>query len=222
MTLQERLNAFTADLIANGKIARPLVMQLREVIQEQIASGATDGALLAGEPAPTFTLRDPAGASVSSATLLARGPLVVSFYRGVWCPYCNLELRALETARPEIEARGASLIAISMQNAVNSRKSARENKLGFPILVDTGGAVAAAFGLRYRLSPHMIEVYKALGNNLDVINGENSWSLPMPARYAIGQDGVVAYAEVNADYTHRPEPTDLFPILDQLARGRVA
>ncbi len=137
-------------------------------------------------------------------------------------PYCNLELQALEAARADIEARGASLVAVSMQNAVNSRKSLRENKLGFPILVDTGGAVAAEFGLRYSLKAETIELYKALGNDLEVINGEGSWSLPMPGRYVIGQDGIIAYAEVNPDYTHRPDPSDLFPILDQLARATAA
>jgi len=194
MKLQDKLDAFSADLIASGKIPGPIVTQLMDGIKEQVASGKADLALKAGDTAPTFTLKDPDGASVSSATLLERGPLVVSFYRGVWCPYCNLELQALEEARSDIEARGASVVAISIQNAANSRKSVRENKVGFPILVDAGGAVAAEFGLRYSLKPDLIELYKTLGNDLAVINGETSWSLPMPGRYVIGQDGVVAYA----------------------------
>jgi peroxiredoxin len=222
MKLQDKIDAFTAELINSGKIPQPVVAQLMDGIKEQISSGKADGALTAGETAPTFILKDSAGAAVSSATLLARGPLVVSFYRGVWCPYCNLELQALEDARAEIEARGASLVAISMQNSAHSRKSVRENNLKFPILIDAGGTVAAEFGLRYSLSPQMIQLYKALGNDLEVFNGESSWSLPMPGRYVIGQDGIVAYAEVNPDYTRRPEPSDLFPILDQLARARAA
>jgi peroxiredoxin len=222
MKLQDKLDAFSAELIASGKIPGPIVTQLMDGIKEQVASGKADLALKAGDTAPPFTLKDPDGASVSSATLLARGPLVVSFYRGVWCPYCNLELQALEAARSDIEARGASVVAISMQNAVNSRKSVRENKLGFPILIDAGGAVAADFGLRYSLKPDLIELYKALGNDLEVINGESSWSLPIPGRYVIGQDGVIAYAEVNPDYTRRPDPSDLFSILDQLARATAA
>ncbi len=222
MKLQDRLDAFSADLIASGKIPPPLVAQLMDGIKDQVESGKADKALKAGQSAPVFTLKDSEGATVSSSKLLARGPLVISFYRGVWCPYCNLELQALETARPEIEARGASLVAISMQNAVNSRKSARENKLEFPILVDAGGVIAAEFGLRYSLTPQMIELYKRLGNDLEAINGENSWSLPMPGRYVVGQDGGVAYAEVNPDYTHRPDPSDLYPVLEQLARSNDA
>ena len=222
MKLQDKLDAFSADLIASGKIPGPIVTQLMDGIKEQVASGKADLALKAGDTAPTFTLKDPDGASVSSATLLERGPLVVSFYRGVWCPYCNLELQALEEARSDIEARGASVVAISMQNAANSRKSVRKNKVGFPILVDAGGAVAAEFGIRYSLKPDLIELYKTLGNDLALINGETSWSLPMPGRYVIGQDGVVAYAEVNPDYTNRPDPSDVLPVLDQLARAKAA
>jgi peroxiredoxin len=218
MKLQDQLDAFTADLINSGKIPAPIVAQLMESIQEQIASGKADRALKAGDRAPTFTLKDSQDISVNSAALLARGPLVVSFYRGVWCPYCNLELQALEAARVDIEARGASLIAVSMQNAANSHKSVRENGLSFPILVDAGGHVANQFGLRYILSSQMIALNKQLGTDLEAINGESSGSLPMPGRYIIGQDGIVAYAEVNPDYTHRPEPSDLFPVLDQLIR----
>jgi peroxiredoxin len=222
MKLQNKLDAFTAELINSGKIPQSLVAKLIDGIKDQVASGSADRALKAGDVAPAFTLKDAEGVSVSSAALLSHGPLVASFYRGVWCPYCNLELQALEASRAEIEARGASIVALSMQNAANSRKSLRENKLGFPILVDEGGAVAAAFGLRYTLKPEMIDLYQTLGNDLPAINGEGSWSLPMPGRYVIGQDGVIAYAEVNPDYTHRPDPSDLFPTLDQLARSKAA
>jgi peroxiredoxin len=134
---------------------------------------------------------------------------VVTFYRGVWCPYCNMDLQALEAARPEIESRGASLVALSMQNASNSRKSGRDNHLGFPILVDYKGQVADRFGLRFKLSDELVDVYKQFGNDLAQINGEPSWMLPMPARYVIDQGGAVAYAEVNPDYTKRPDPSDL-------------
>ena len=103
-----------------------------------------------GREGAEFTLKDPDSHVVSSAELLAKGPLVVSFYRGIWCPYCNLELQALQAASPEIEKRGASVIAISPQTALNSRKSQRDNKLTFPILGDKKSRIAAAFGLRFR------------------------------------------------------------------------
>ena len=222
MKLQDRLDEFTTSLMASGAIPEEVVTELMEGIADQIASGAADRAVRAGQIAPSFTLEDAERIRHDSADLLRRGPLVVSFYRGVWCPYCNLELTALEAARPAIEARGASMIAVSMQNAANSRKSARENGLGFPILVDAGGVVAAKFGLRYEVSPPVLKLYRQLGNDLRAINGEDSGTLPMPGLYLIGQDGVVAYAEVNPDYTKRPDPNDLLSVLDQMQRRRVA
>jgi peroxiredoxin len=157
-----------------------------------------------------------------SADLLARGPLVITFYRGVWCPYCNMDLQALEDAADEIRALGASLVAISPQTAPNRRKSERENALSFPILSDHGNALADKFGLRFRLPDDLIAVYKGFGNDLAVGNGEPSWTLPMPARYVIDSNGVIAYAEVNADYTKRPDPSELFPVLRRLQRGAAA
>lgn len=156
-------------------------------------------------------------AFLASADLLARGLLVISFYRGVWCPYCNLELQALEAARPAFEAAGASLVAVSPQKPANSRRSQRENKLGFPILSDPGNAVAGAFGLKFALPDYLVDLYRQLGNNLSLVNDDESWTLPMPGRFAVGQDGTVLYAEVNPDYTQRPEPEDLIPVLRMAA-----
>jgi peroxiredoxin len=116
----------------------------------------------------------------------------------------------------EIRALGASLVAISPQTAPNRRKSERENALSFPILSDHGNSVANEFGLRYRLPDDLIAVYKGFGNDLAIGNGEDSWTLPMPARYVIGADGVIAYAEVNPDYTRRPDPSELLPVLRRL------
>jgi peroxiredoxin len=133
-----------------------------------------------------------------------------------------MDLQALEDAADEIRALGASLVAISPQTAPNRRKSERENALSFPILSDHGNALADKFGLRYRLPDDLIAVYKGFGNDLAVGNGEPSWTLPMPARYVIDSNGVIAYAEVNADYTKRPDPSELFPVLRRLQRGAAA
>ncbi len=152
---------------------------------------------------------------MSSAELLRRGPLVITFYRGVWCPYCNIELKAINEVLLQIEGYGASVVAISPQTAVNSRKSVRDNKLGFPVLSDTNGEVGAAFGLRFALPDYLVDLYKALKNDLPAFNADPAWTLPMPARYVIGQDGIVLYSEVNPDYTHRPDPVDMLPVLER-------
>ena len=195
---------------------------MHKATADLIATGQADRALKAGAIAPKLELPDAHGKMVSSAGLLAKGPLVVTFYRGVWCPYCNMDLQAIEEAADEIRALGASLVAISPQTAPNRRKSERENALSFPILSDHGNAVANAFGLRFRLPDDLIAVYKGFGNDLAIGNGEDSWTLPMPARYVIGTDGVIAYAEVNPDYTRRPDPSELLPVLRRLRTAAAA
>jgi peroxiredoxin len=221
LPLQGKLDALKFEF-DNNLAPAAAVEALHRSVDELIASGAQGRALKAGDLAPEFTLPDPDGKPVSSKELLAKGPLVVTFYRGAWCPYCNFDLTALEEARSEIESRGATLVAISQQTAPNSRKSQRQNGLGFPILGDHGGEIAARFGLRWTLPDYLRVVQKALGADLTQFNGEDSWTLPMPARYVIAQDGRIAYAEVNADYTRRPEPSAIFPVLEQLAQRRVA
>jgi peroxiredoxin len=222
MSLQSKLDAFKADF-RSGKPPYNAPADVHPIMErataELIASGQAGRALKAGDRAPAFTLDDPDGQPVSSTDLLARGPLAISFYRGVWCPYCNMELQALQEALPAIRAAGAQLVAISPQSPVNSRKSQRNNGLDFPILSDSGNDVAAAFGIRFPLPPDLIELYRKLGNDLPAVNGDSRWTLPMPARYVIGQDGVIHYAEVNPDYTKRPEPSELLPFLtpDRLA-----
>jgi peroxiredoxin len=181
-----------------------------------IESGQADRALKAGDKAPEFSLTDADGNIYNSSDLLARSPLVVTFYRGVWCPYCNMDLAALEAERAEIEARGVRLVAISPQTAANSRKSQRDNKLNFPILSDKDSEVANKFGIRFSLPDDLIEVYRSFGTDLSQFNFGQDWRLPMPARYVIGRDGVIAYAEVNPDYSRRPDPSELLPVLDKL------
>lgn len=221
MSLQEKLDAFRADFLANRAPAGVPEIMARAT-QALIDSGQADRALKAGDRAPAFNLPDPDGRPVVAGDLLAKGPLVVTFYRGVWCPYCNIDLKEIEATAPAIRALGAELVAISPQTAVNSRKAQRSNALSFPILSDHGNAVANAFGLRFRLPDELIAVYKGFGNDLAVTNGEPSWTLPMPARYVIGRDGVIAYAEVNPDYTRRPEPGDLLPVLERLKQSSAA
>jgi peroxiredoxin len=221
VTLQAKLDAFKDDFEA-GKppysVPRSVIDVMHRATAELKASGAAERALKLGDKAPAFTLKDPDGKDVSSATLLAAGPLVVSFYRGVWCPYCNMELQALQAALPEFERLGAKLVAISPQTQVNSRKSLRQNDLGFPILSDTHNDVAAAFGLKFAMPDYLVDLYKSLKNDLPGFNGDGSWTLPMPARYVIGPGGTILYAEVNPDYTRRPEPEDMLPALRQAAR----
>jgi peroxiredoxin len=226
MTLPERLAAFRANFEAGGPPYKaPAWVQepMHRATAELIASGAADRARKAGDRAPEFTLEDADGHQVSSRDLLAKRPLVVTFYRGVWCPYCNIDLQALQEALPAISEHGAQLLAISPQTQSNSRKSRRDNNVTFPILSDPGNEVAARFGLRFTLPDYLIELYRdTFKNDLSRVNGDSSWTLPMPARYVIDASGLIAYAEVSPDYTQRPDPQELLPVLSALKNPRAA
>ncbi|MRX08899.1 redoxin domain-containing protein [Pseudoduganella sp. FT25W] len=225
MTLKAKLDAFKADFEA-GKppynVPYSVIETMHRATAELRASGLADGALKVGDRAPAFTLSDADGNPVSSAELLKQGPLVVSFYRGVWCPYCNLDLQALQAELPQMKALGANLVAISPQTASNSRKSMRQNDLSFPVLNDAGNEVAAAFGIRYQMPDYLIELYKSLKNDLPGFNGDDSWTLPLPGRFVIDTDGTILYAEVDPDYTNRPETELLLPSLTRFAVPKAA
>ncbi len=214
MSLQEKLDAFKVEFEA--KVPAAAVEAMHRATDELIATGQAELAVKAGDAAPSFSLRDQDGKAVSLSDLLAKGPVILTFYRGGWCPYCKIDLGALEADLETLRSYGASVIAISPQTAANSRKSHNELGLSFPILSDVNGAIADTYGLRFRMPDYLIDVYKGFGIDLALVNGDDSWTLPMPARFVIGQDGKVAYAEVNPDYTQRPDPSELLPTLKQL------
>lgn len=215
MTLQNQLDEFKAQF----KTMAPegAFDAFARSTQELIDSGQAERALKAGDALPDFVMTDADRNEVALKDLLAKGPVVLSFYRGVWCPYCNLELKALEAAAEEIRARGATLIAVSMQGAADSRKSQKDNGLSFPILTDKNGELAEKLGIRWTLQDYVVPVHAGFGVELPNIHGDGQWNLPMPARYVVDTTGTIAYAEVNPDYTRRPEPSDLFPVLDDMA-----
>jgi peroxiredoxin len=216
MSLQEKLSAFKAQFKSGRppfeSIPSGVHDAMERAINELRASGAAQRVPRTGH-APAFELQDADGAIVRLADLLAAGPVVLNFYRGVWCPYCNLDVQALESRSAEIRAAGATLVAITPQTAANSRKLIASHGLGFPILSDPGNAVADRYGLRYRLPSYLIDVYKQLGVDLPVINGDDSWTLPIPARFVVDRVGRIRYAEADPDYTQRPDPEDLLPVL---------
>lgn len=188
---------------------------MKRAIAELVASGKAARAIKAGDRTPPFTLKDHSGNEVSSTDLLARGPLVVTFHRGIWCPYCNSELQAINEVLPQIRTHGANVIAISPQTLANNRKSVCGNGLSFPILSDVKGEISAAFGLRYSLPGYLIDLYRHRRIDLPAFNDDPSWTLAMPARYVIGHDGIVLYSEVSPDFTCRSDPRDMFAVLEK-------
>lgn len=190
-------------------------------INELVSSGAAERAVCAGDPAPGFTLLEPNGKSLSSFELLNRGPVLIVFYRGRWCPYCSLDLRAIEAIAEELRSTGTSIVAISPQSAQESRITTELHGLSFPSLVDRGGKVARSFGLRWKVTRELRAAELECGLDLAAVNDDSSWTLTMPARYVVSPDGTIEYADVSADYTRRGDPTELFPVLNEI-RTRIA
>ncbi len=174
-------------------------------------------ALREGQKFPSFSLPSASGAVVRSADLLSHGPLIVSFYRGGWCPACNLELNALQLALPEIRARGGALVAVSPETPEQTSKTMKRFSLGFYLLSDRQNVLAREVGLVYRLPEAMQVEFEKANILLPVFNGDDSWELPLPATYLIGQDGVISDAFVDTDYYRRKDPRELIAELEKLA-----
>lgn len=218
MRLQDELDAVRRRCV---ETTPPHINRIRQdAIDDLVVSGLAQQAIRAGDNAPDFRLHDPDGNVVSSHDLLKRGPVVVVFYRGRWCPYCDLDLQAIEEVAEELRTNGASIVAVSPQSPHESRATEQAYRLSFPSLVDRGGRVARAFGLRWKLSSELRAAELESGLDLALVNGEPSWTLAMPARYVIGPRGIVEYADISADYTRRGEPRELLPVVNQL-RARV-
>ena len=178
--------------------------------------GLVESSLQVGDRAPDFSLPSATGEMVSLASLLAAGPAVLSFYRGVWCPYCSTELRALQAKLPEITAAGATLVAISPQTPDSSLTTAEKFELAFPVLSDVGNVVADSFGLVHSLPESLREFYESVGFDLPGRNGDETFRLPLPATYVVAPDGVIAWRFVDSNYTRRAEPDDVIASLATL------
>lgn len=194
---------------------------LTDDINRVRSSGVLDHALRVNDSAPDFSLPDAFDHEISLSMLLREGPIVISFYRGEWCPFCNLELRALQQALPEINKLGANLIAISPEKPDNGIVLTEKNKLTFPVLSDFRNAVARRFGIVFRVGDEVRDLSKnVFRNDLALRNGEDSYELPVPATFVIDGRGIVRFAHVNVDYmTGRVEPEEVVAALQAIARS---
>jgi peroxiredoxin len=172
-----------------------------------------EGALGVGEAVPRFTLPDALGSPIGIGELLHHGPVVLSFYRGGWCPYCNLELRALEGVLAEITSLGASLVAISPELPDSSLSTAEKNALTFPVLSDHGNQVAGQFRIVHPIDPSVVAYQLRNGNDVAAYNGTPSAEAPLPATYVIEARGTIRFASVDTDYTRRAEPAEILDAL---------
>ena len=208
--LEEMYNGFTK------KVPPEVLNLMLGTTRRLVDSGIAEKSLKVGEKAPDFNLPNPQGESVNLPSLLEKGPVVLNFYRGGWCPYCNLELNAYQKRLQDIDALGASLVAISPQTPDSSLSTAEKNDLKFDVLSDIGNKTANQFGLVFQLPLELHELYLKFGINIPKSNGDDSWEIPMPVTYVIDKDGTVQYAYANADYTKRAEPDEVISKLQEL------
>ena len=198
-----RVGAETATLVAQD------IENLRQ-------SGLLDRVARIGSPIPALRLPIAAGDPVDLRALAESAPLVIVFYRGGWCPYCNLELRSYQKRLADFASRGATLVAVSPETPDDTLDTAEKNGLAFPVLSDVAGRLADALGTRFRLSPEIEALYRQFGHDLPARNGDGEWSLPVPATFVVERGGTIAAAFVDPDYRHRFDPADALTVLAQL------
>ncbi len=206
----------------SARKAPPAAVEVsKKGIEEVAASGVLETALQVGGTMPAFTLGDARGRLVSSADLLAKGPLVIVFYRGAWCPYCNIYLHAWQTFLPRLAERGATLVAVSGEPPDRTAAVVRKTEATFTVLSDPKYVVARKFGVIYEVPKGVADVMASHGLELGKYYGTEKAELPLSATYVVGRDGKVTYAFLDADYKKRAEPADVLAALDRLeARGR--
>jgi len=187
----------------------------KEGLEAVANSGITKSAKQVGDVAPDFMLKNATGASVSLKDYLAEGPVVLTWYRGGWCPYCNLTLQYLQKELPNIKATGASLLALTPELPDNSMKTAEKHALEFEVLSDVGNKVAKDYGVVFQLTEEVAKKYNAKFN-LEKYNGDTSNELPLAATYIINPDGKITYAFLDSDYRNRAEPKEILEKLKEL------
>ena len=180
------------------------------------ASDTGAHAIAPGEKAPDFSLPNVNGEPVQLSELVKNGPLVLSFYRGGWCPFCNLEFKALIDILPEIQALGAQLVGISPETPDVSAQTVEKHHIPFEVLSDQGNAVCRDYGLLFQVYEELQPLYLEWGLDIPAFNGDESWELPVPATYIIGTDRRVHAAFVDKDYTKRMEPFDIIKALKSM------
>jgi peroxiredoxin len=216
MSLKEQLADYRAGWFQRVPAERQAIMERH--IAELRNGAIAKTALKVGDRAPPILLKNAKGAIVDVAALLKKGPVIVAFYRGGWCPYCNLELKAYQEILPQIAAAGASLIAISPEKPDDTVTTAEKNALTFEVLSDVGQKVGRAFGLVYEFTDELKSAYRGFNLDIPARNGTSGeWALPVSATYVIERNGSIIYAYTDADYRDRADPLDVLAVLAKKA-----
>jgi len=194
------------------KVNAPQEVQeiMKKVTKKLEEQGLSKNALQVGDLAKEINLPNALNNTVDLNEILQNNDfVVVNFYRGVWCPYCNIELKALENINEELKTLGATLLAISPQKPDASLTTKEKNELTFEVLSDVNNHVAKDYGLVFSLDEELRPIYLSFGIDIPKNNDDDSYEIPMPATYVINKNKEIIFAFVNEDYTKRCEPQDI-------------
>ncbi len=213
-TLKEEIDAYNA--AKSEQVPTDILETMARATAELKATAIEDRAVRTGDRMPDFELPNQYGELRRFSDYLKTSPVVLNIYRGGWCPYCNLEMKALHDTLPQIEARGARLVGMAPETPDNAIATTERHRIRIDILTDAGNRIAERLGLVFELSEVLRPIYRNLGIDIPAYNGDDSFRLPVPATYIVRQDGTIAHAFVNADYTQRMEPAEIVTRLESV------
>ncbi|PES73892.1 hypothetical protein CN327_30605 [Bacillus cereus] len=210
MNYTQQVKKFKKDYVA--KIPKNVQTIMQRATDELTASKKTFS-LNVGTKAPNFTLHNHNGIPVTLYEELKKGPVILTFYRGVWCPYCNMELRAYQAILDQLKEQNIQLLAISPQIPDQTLTTHEKNQLQYHVLSDLDDKVSETYRLKFTVPDYMREYYIKFGANLPLYNGNDSWALPIPATYLINKAGEITFTHVNPDYTNRIDSQDILQMI---------
>jgi peroxiredoxin len=222
ISLQDRLDRITQNTRALVQAERLAVSE--KATEDLFNTGIEDRHVRVGAQAPTFTLEDAlTNKPVSSADLLALGPVVINFFRGRWDPYCVTELEAWRDLHSDLRKKGAIFISISPQTTRQNSFTLQQHGLPYPLLSDPGAVIAEKFGIAYTIPQDHRRYFQSILVNIPFNNAglnyhnatEASWRLPLPGVFVIDQNNTITFAEAHADFRVRPEPADVLATLSR-------
>ena len=211
MSLQQQLSELKTNI--KSQIPGDVFQKFEESIQALNESGIVNNAPKVGDKLNNFVLSNQLGQQRSLAELRKSGPVVMVFYRGGWCPYCNLELRAYQHILPQLKEAGAQLVAITPELPDSSLSTVEKNELEFEVLSDVSADYAKEIGLAFSLPEELREIYANLGGDLEKFNGVGNFNLPVPATLVVDTAGKITFAHIDVDYTTRANPEDVLSIV---------
>jgi peroxiredoxin len=203
---------------ANAQMPKEQANAISKSVEDFMQTWNPANAINVGQSFPDFSLSDASGKQVSLKELLANGPLLISFYRGGWCPYCNVALKALQDSLSAIKAKGVTLVAISPELPNQSLTTQEKSELQFPVLSDVGNNLARKLGIVFKQPDTVRPILDTYGVDLPARNGDDSFEVPFPASYLIDTKGMVRSAFLDPDYTHRLEPSTALGWIDDMQR----